>query len=165
MKTSRSWWVIGIILVLVAGAIAYAVINKDDMPSYSQDTYSEKTSQENTQNPVADPGSPATAQPGKYVNYNTDNFASASESRRWLFFHAGWCPQCRALEKDIQESGVPDGIVILKVDYDSEDNLKEKYGVTLQTTVVEVDSQGNEIAKFVAYDDPTLDAVVKALGD
>ena len=156
MKTGRVWLIVGIIGVLVVGSIWFAVSNKDDMPSYSQPGTSSTS--------TVDEQVPATTQTGQYVDYNEQVFAN-TQGRRWLFFHAGWCPQCRALEKDIQEKGVPDGVTIFKVNYDADGGLKKQYGVTLQTTIVEVDGQGNEIQKFVAYDDPTLQAVMNALGD
>lgn len=80
-----------------------------------------------------------------------------------LFFHAPWCPQCRSVESDILAQGVPDGLTIIKVDYDSRQDLRQQYGVTLQTTFVEVDADGTELQKHVAYDDPRLDAVVAAM--
>lgn len=159
MKNKRVWLVIAAITVVILGAIVYAVGNKDRMPSYSQQNTFTNTN--TTPNNKASSTSDTTS--GKYVDYSADAFAQA-EGRRWLFFHAGWCPQCRALEKNIQESGVPDGVTIFKVDYDSETSLKKKYGVTLQTTIVETDENGNEIKKFVAYDNPTVGAVVNALG-
>lgn len=160
MKAKKLWWVIGVILALIVGAIIYTVANKGGMPSYSQPDRSSTTSKTADTSETIN----VTTQAGTYIDYSEENYANA-EGRRWLFFHAGWCPQCRALEKDIQESGVPDGVTILKVDYDNETELKKKYGVTLQTTIVEVDEQGNKLRTFVAYDDPTLDAVVNALGD
>ena len=50
-------------------------------------------------------------------------------------------------------------MTVLKVDYDSNQALRQKYGVTLQTTFVEVDKDGNEIEKYVAYNEPTFDSV------
>ena len=155
MKSGRAWLVVGVIIILVAGAIWFATANKDSMPSYTQSDSS--PSEENTQT------QPAVGTAGTYVPYNAEVFAN-TEGQRWLFFHAGWCPQCRALEEDINKNGVPDGITIFKVNYDTETELKKKYGVTLQTTVVEVDASGNKTQSFVAYDDPTLQAVIDALG-
>lgn len=63
------------------------------------------------------------------------------------------------IEEDIKSQGVPDGVTILKVDYDTNQPLRQKYGVTLQTTFVEVDADGNELEKFVAYNEPTFDSV------
>lgn len=97
-----------------------------------------------------------------YVEYSDDAIAQA-EGRVLLFFHAAWCPQCRSIEDDILEDGVPEGLTIIKVDFDSRQDLRQQYGVTLQTTFVEVDAEGTELQKHVAYDDPSLDAVVAAM--
>ncbi len=65
-----------------------------------------------------------------------------------LQFHADWCPSCVTLEKNLSESGIPDIINLLKVDYDSATDLRQKYGVTMQHISVVVDENGNELAKF-----------------
>ncbi len=39
-------------------------------------------------------------------------------------------------------------MVIVSVDFDSETDLKRQYGVTLQHTFVQIDSDGNEVAKW-----------------
>lgn len=101
--------------------------------------------------------SPAPAA-GSYADYSDEALATASGTRL-LFFHAPWCPQCRALEADIKQDGVPAGVTILKVDYDSNQGLRQKYGVTIQTTVVLVDADGKLVKRYVAYESPTLDAV------
>lgn len=155
MKGGRLWLVVGIIVAIIGGALWFVVSNQSDMPDYAQQARDLPTT------PAA--GDAPTASPGKYIEYSDAAYANA-EGRRWLFFHAGWCPQCRALEQDIQQQGVPDGVTILKVNYDTETDLKKKYGVTLQTTVVEVDAQGNKIQSFVAYNDPTMQSVTNALG-
>lgn len=107
----------------------------------------------------ASPGSAGGQQAaGQYVDYRPDILKEAT-GQRVLFFHAPWCPQCRSVEKGIKEEGVPDGLTIIKVDYDSNQELRKKYGVTLQSTFVKVDGQGNGIANYVAYDEPTFAAV------
>ncbi len=106
------------------------------------------------QPPARTESSPQT-QPGAYEAYSADKVA-ATAGTSILFFHAPWCPQCRKLENDIKASGVPDGVTIFKVDYDSSQDLRKKYGVTIQTTLIKLDNQGNLAKKYVAYDKPTL---------
>ncbi len=98
----------------------------------------------------------ATAKPGTYQDYSANALANAGTNTRILFFHAPWCPQCRALDADITKMGVPDGLSIFKVDYDSNTDLRKQYGVTLQTTVIKVDASGVKQAMFVPYSDPSL---------
>lgn len=123
------------------------------------------TSQPSSSPPsTAEPSTTPTAQvtPGAYVDYSETAIQNA-EGRVLLFFHAPWCPQCRSIESDILAAGVPDGVTIIKIDYDSNQALRQQYGVTLQTTFVEVDSAGGALQTHVAYDDPHLAAVVEAM--
>ncbi|MEO8527666.1 MAG: thioredoxin family protein [Pseudolysinimonas sp.] len=99
---------------------------------------------------------------GAYVDY-TETAISQAAGRTFLFFHAPWCPQCRSIESDILAEGVPAGVTIIKVDYDTHQDLRQQYGVTLQTTFVEVDASGNALQSYVAYNDPHLDAVLTAM--
>jgi thiol-disulfide isomerase/thioredoxin len=99
---------------------------------------------------------------GSYVDY-TDTAIASAEGTTLLFFHASWCPQCRSIETDILADGVPAGVTVIKVDYDSHQDLRQKYGVTLQTTFVEVDSAGEALQTYVAYEDPRFQAVVDAM--
>jgi len=101
-------------------------------------------------------------QPGTYVAYSSEALAS-TKGTKLIFFHAPWCPQCRQIDKDITTNGVPDNVTVFKADYDSNQALRKKYGVTLQTTVIKVDDQGNLVKKFVAYDTPTFQSVKDAL--
>ena len=51
-----------------------------------------------------------------------------------------WCPTCRSFEKDVNEhlGDLPANTHILKANYDTEIALKKKYGVTTQTTFVQL---------------------------
>ncbi len=104
------------------------------------------------------PAEPANLAPGAYIDYN-DGIVAKTAGQKVLFFHAPWCPQCRSIEKDINQQGVPDGVVVVKVDYDSRQDLRQKYDVTLQTTFVKIDDQGNSIQKYTAYNEPTFASV------
>ncbi|GAA4414127.1 hypothetical protein GCM10023168_37480 [Fodinibacter luteus] len=69
------------------------------------------------------------------------------------FFHASWCPTCRATEEAIARDGIPAGLTVVKVDYDSETDLRKEYGVTTQHTFVQVDPDGGELAKWTGSQD------------
>lgn len=98
---------------------------------------------------------------GSYEAYSAEKVAAAGDSKVLLFFHAEWCPLCRPLDADIKAhlSDIPSGVIILKVDYDTETALRQKYGVTYQHTIVEVDSAGRMIEKW-SVKNPTLSATV-----
>ena len=67
-----------------------------------------------------------------------------------LFFNAAWCSTCKEARENLEAdpAAIPTGLTIVKVDYDTADDLKQKYGVTVQHTFVQVDADGNEIAKW-----------------
>lgn len=61
-----------------------------------------------------------------------------------LFFHASWCSECKAFDKVLREGPIPAGVQILKVDYDSRQDLRQKYGVAKQSTFVELDDDDDD---------------------
>lgn len=101
----------------------------------------------------------ALAGPGNYLAYEDVNIASL-EGDIVLDFYASWCPSCRRLEADINDSlnDIPSDLNIVVVNYDNETDLKAKYGVTRQHTLVQVDQQGNLIKKWSGGN--TLESIV-----
>ena len=154
-----------IVVVILVGAALFYVLNSPNSvaPSVKQDSDSSSKSQETTDSsePQAN-GDSAPVISGKYVDYSADKVSSAS-GVKILFFHAPWCPQCRALENDIKANTIPEGVTIFKVDYDSNQSLRQKYGITIQTSLVTIDSKGTLVKKYVAYNDPTLQSVIDNL--
>ncbi|MCB0914616.1 MAG: thioredoxin family protein [Actinobacteria bacterium] len=65
-----------------------------------------------------------------------------------LFFNASWCPTCQQTVANLDADGVPPGVTVVSVDYDSASELKQEYGVTVQHTFVQVDESGAQQAKF-----------------
>jgi thiol-disulfide isomerase/thioredoxin len=154
--------IVGIILLAISASVLYLLNTNEPAPTQQQTTTNrqsiESTGEKTEDNPVA----PTAETPGAYVDYTSDVIAK-TPGTKILFFHAPWCPQCRAIEADITNSSLPSDVTIIKVDYDSNQDLRQKYGVTIQTTLVRIDDQGNLVEKFVAYDDPTLDSVIRNL--
>jgi len=87
---------------------------------------------------------------GSYETYAPEKLARANEGDVVLFFRASWCPTCKALDADIKANAdnIPAGVTILDVNYDTQVDLKRKYNVTYQHTLVQVDASGNQIAKW-----------------
>jgi thiol-disulfide isomerase/thioredoxin len=85
-----------------------------------------------------------------YQIYSEDKISLAENGKAVIFFQASWCPSCRALNNDIEKNidSIPSDVTILKADYDKETELKKKYGVTSQHTLVQVDKDGNLIQKW-----------------
>lgn len=146
-------------LGLIVLAIAYLGLNNDSpMQDMTGINNSESAAPMTSNTQTAD----ETQTVGEYKDYAESEFSSTNGTRL-LFFHAPWCPQCRSLETSIKSSQIPAGVTIFKVDYDSSQSLRQKYGVTIQTTVVRVDEQGNLVKKYVAYDDPSFANVAENL--
>ncbi len=92
-----------------------------------------------------------TSQAGSYEEYDAAKLAALGDNEtKIISFHADWCPTCRSLSKNIEENAadIPAGVTIFKANYDKETDLRAKYGVTFQHTLVQVDSDGNMIKKW-----------------
>jgi thiol-disulfide isomerase/thioredoxin len=151
-----------ILIVAIIGAGYYVATNKSE-PATTQLSTNDKTSEdESTPAPESTPEATVASNPGTYIDYSEDKVAAASGTKL-LFFHAPWCPQCRQLDESITNSKLPENTTIFKVDYDSNQSLRQKYGVTIQTTVVKIDVAGNKIDSYVAYQSPTFANVRAAL--
>lgn len=100
---------------------------------------------------------------GSYETYAPEKLALAENGKVVLFFRASWCPTCRSLDANIRSNAdsIPAGVTILDVNYDNSTALKQKYGVTFQHTLVQVDAQGNQIAKWTGS--PSLADVVSQI--
>ena len=84
---------------------------------------------------------------GTYIPYD---ISKLTLQKNVIFFAASWCPTCQALNKSINNNltSIPSNLTILKADYDSEVQLKQKYGITYQHTLVQVDQNGNILKKW-----------------
>lgn len=89
--------------------------------------------------------------PTGYMEYDAQKVTEALSAGQKvaLFFHASWCPSCRALDKAITAdvSSIPTDALIVKVDYDNSEDMKKKYGVTSQHTTVIVDADMALVSK------------------
>ncbi|CAB4962240.1 MAG: thioredoxin [Actinobacteria bacterium] len=90
--------------------------------------------------------------PGSYIALDEYEGAKGSyaETDVVLFFNAAWCSTCKQARDNITAdlSTIPAGLTIVTVDYDSAGELKQKYGVTIQHTYVQIDEDGNPLAKW-----------------
>jgi thiol-disulfide isomerase/thioredoxin len=109
---------------------------------------------------------PAPSQaPGSYVDYSAYTQDKATYDRSGavvLFFHASWCPSCRQTEEALTSQAIPDGLTVVKTDFDTSTTLRQKYGVTVQHTFVQVAPDGSELAKWTGSVSPAdIAAAVK----
>ena len=98
---------------------------------------------------------------GTFIPYSPDKVGQTEITV--LDFHASWCASCEALSNDIHEHAdqIPANVTILEVDYDKEKDLRKKYSVVTQHTLVWVDKDGNEIKKWIGGN--TLQSILDQL--
>lgn len=91
-------------------------------------------------------------EPGSYLTFkdyeaSKERFANADVV---LFFNANWCSTCKIARDNIESNleSIPSNLAIVVVDFDNETDLRKKYGVTIQHTFVQIDKDGNLLAKW-----------------
>lgn len=150
--------VIGII-VLISLALSYVFFsNKQDTPAGTEQV----TTITSNEDIASDQPKQIDTRDGSYLDYS-DTAIATTQGTKVLFFHAPWCPQCREIEQSIKEDGIPSGVSVIKVDYDSNQALRQQYAVTIQTTFVKIDDDGNKIESYVAYEEPQFKSVEREL--
>lgn len=88
-----------------------------------------------------------------YTEYTTDLHEELDGNKPYaIFFHAVWCPQCKILESQLLANlkDLPDSVTILQADYDKETELKARYDVRIQSTVVFI-GKDREVFETVPY--------------
>ena len=159
--------IIGVIIVAIFAGAIYASTNKDE-----RETGENIDESQNMEDKMMDEGikddemadeEDAMMKTGSYEAYGAEKLAKAETGDVVLFFHASWCPSCRALNSNIESNreSIPEGVTILKTDYDEETELKKKYGITYQHTLVQVDRDGNMIKKWSGS--PSLDSLLSQI--
>ncbi|PTL58519.1 thioredoxin [Paraconexibacter algicola] len=163
---NRTAYLAASICVLIAAAGVFLAVGGSDDPDGRSAPALSRTPPTVSVPPYgasrATPDAAVAERSGTYVEYSPAALAAA-DGTRLLFFHASWCTQCRALEQSIRDEGLPAGVTVLKVDYDERQDLRQRYGVTLQTTVVRVDAEGRKTGSVVPYDDPQITKVLDEL--
>lgn len=147
------------VFIVIAGAVVlfgvlFLVLSggEDPLASKSTPTPSNPTTEEsNEQSSVSEeaksPETNAQTNPNGYQDYDASAVAQ-TDGKKILFFHASWCPTCKALDQNIRAGVIPADLTIFKVNYDTADALRKKHGVTYQHTLVQVDSSGEQLKKW-----------------
>lgn len=139
-----------ITLILIAGFVVLLFstneVRAPESPLASQSL------QESVTTDAVSPQEQPTAQP--YVRLADYNARPSSYGSQKLvyFFHAQWCSICRDIELDLKadQAKIPTGVTIVETDFDTERDLRMRFGVTTQYTFVQVDASGNEIKQWSA---------------
>jgi uncharacterized protein YxeA len=145
------------VLLLVGIGVAYLLTANKPVDEANSSNLVKQASPETQTQPAESPQAQ-----GKYITYSAEALSTAT-GKRILYFHAPWCPQCQELDASIKKGPIPDGVTIIRTDFDSNQELRKKYGVTQQTTLVLIDENGNLVKKYNAYDSPTLSSITDNL--
>lgn len=146
----KALYIVPVLILLVAGVVFLSRVEDTDLSTQSNQSTAQNGST------AGDQGEDL-AKPANYVGYDQKKLAEADEDTSIiLFFKTDWCSSCSALDRDIKQNGdqIPDDVLIMTVDYDTATDLKKKYNVRQQHTLVQVDNQGEEIKTWVLS--PTL---------
>ena len=84
-----------------------------------------------------------------YKEYSEENLKNTKQENIVLFFHATWCPSCKAFEEKVLSENIPEDILILKVDFDKANDLRKKYNILTQTSFILIDSDWNLINRWI----------------
>jgi thiol-disulfide isomerase/thioredoxin len=130
--------ILGVVVLVLAGGAYFAVGRNNAEPL-----------------PYIDPRLPTPTyvppeEADRYIPYTPEAFNAAAGMKRVLFFFAPWCSTCVPLDKKIQANTgeIPEDVVLFRVDYDTEKDLKAQYGITYQHTFVFVDGEGNALTTW-----------------
>jgi thioredoxin-related protein len=145
------------VLLLLGVGVAYLLTANKPVDEANSSNLLKQASSETQTKPAESPQAQ-----GKYITYSAEALSTAT-GKRILYFHAPWCPQCQELDASIKKGPIPDGVTIIRTDFDSNQELRKKYGVTQQTTLVLIDENGNLVNKYNAYDNPTLSSITDNL--
>lgn len=148
-------WLMALLVIIVVGFVG--IWASGSLRPQSSTSFPVETTQRTV--PVTVPATESnseTLETGQYLLFSPETLASTANTRRVLFFYASWCPICRPADADFQKNvdRLPADVTLIRVNYNDDDtdqaekDLAQQYGVTYQHTFVQIDGQGNEIAKW-----------------
>jgi thiol-disulfide isomerase/thioredoxin len=144
MNKFKSWSIAKIIAV---GLSSFLLISCSEAESVDQTQSADVETVESmpsTQSPEA--------AAGNYITYDSYEAAASqyAESNVVLFFNAAWCSTCKVARDNFEASldQIPSDLTVVVVDFDDSSELRKKYGVTVQHTFVQIDSQGEPVKKW-----------------
>ena len=145
-----------IVTAVIVGGIAGAIwllrlqtpanesaVRQDNSRQSSNQSQSDAQKKPKSQ-PSTESQQPVNPSTGRYADYIDGKNMEHAYKKTILFFHASWCGECKAFDKVLREGPIPAGVQILKVDYDSRQDLRQKYGVRMQSTFVELDDDDDD---------------------
>lgn len=151
---SKNTIIIGVLVLALIGGIVYSrnASSGSNKAMESSDVAMEKPTDAmmEKKDAMEKPADAMMMNESRYMDYTRVAFDSAKSKKRVYFFHASWCPTCKAANAEILGNldGIPEDVIVFKTDYDSNAELKKQYGITYQHTFVLVDDMGKEVKKW-----------------
>lgn len=144
MKKFKSW---SIAKIIVVGISSFLLLSCSAPESVDQNQSLEAETGESM--PAVESAESAA---GNYIMYESYEAASSqyAESNVVLFFNAAWCSTCKIARDNFEASldQIPSDLTVVVVDFDDSNELRKKYGVTLQHTFVQIDSMGEMVKRW-----------------
>lgn len=157
-----------ILALLVIGALGYggytilqrqnsqASLKQDDAMMQEDSMTKDETSMPEDDKKLMDDDSKMMKDESRYVEYSSKVLSSTAGTKRVLFFYANWCPTCRPADANFKANidKIPEGVTLIRVNYNDtetdagEKALADKYGVTYQHTFIQIDKDGNPVARW-----------------
>lgn len=154
---------LGAALIILSLLVLQGCDQKTQISHAQTKPATQKVSQE-TQTAVIKENKSTTTTNAKFISYSEDVYNTLLGQKPFaLFFHAEWCHTCTTLEKEIKANldKFPQNTTILKVNFDTEEKLKIKYGIVSQSLITVLDKTGNVVDTLVAPDVNDLIASIK----
>ncbi|MBP9759624.1 hypothetical protein KBD45_08080 [Candidatus Dojkabacteria bacterium] len=100
---------------------------------------------------------------GVYDLYDDELIKTAEDKQIVLFFSADWCAECNNLDNDIltNKDKIPQNVIIMKVEYDVRKDLKDKYKVTKENSLIEINSAEEKLKDIGTK--KTLSEILKSI--
>lgn len=151
--------IVAVAVLVIGGGVTYAMVQNgndmqasDRMAMTKENAMAKDDAMEKEEVMAKNGDAEVMSTHGNYVtlaDYN-GNKSKYADEKKILFFHASWCPICRSIEKDLMASPdkIPAMTTFIKTDFDNETKLRQKYGVTVQHTFVQINSDGSLVKKW-----------------
>lgn len=161
MKLTKVMIVLFVVALFIFGfAILMLMMNNNSSPAQSNASSSSASTFSSSSIESSSP----TQSTGIYTQYSADAVSANQGKKKVLFFYAAWCPSCRQQDENLSQSAIPADLAIFKVDYDNSTELKQKYGVTLQHTFVQIDDASNKLKSWNSlYQEYDLQGILNKL--
>ncbi|OGC50344.1 hypothetical protein A2716_04010 [candidate division WWE3 bacterium RIFCSPHIGHO2_01_FULL_40_23] len=139
-----------ILLTVILGSILF--LTQRNRPA--EEAMKQKEESQREENPIGSTVKKDTT--SRYIEYKSNSLNENNDKRKVLYFYANWCPICKPADAEFKNNsnGIPEDTVVIRVNYNDSDtdqeekDLARKYGIAYQHTFVQIDQEGNEVAKW-----------------